>query len=162
MASFISDQWMIVNDDVMGGCSTARVIDGPEALRFEGQVSLENNGGFASARGPLERPPTGATGIAITVRGDGRQFQLRLRAGQQYDGIAWRHFLTTTGKWHTLQLKLADFEPVFRGRRVRDAGAIDASLIGQLGFMIADQKAGPFWMEVKALAFVTDRNRGGH
>jgi len=43
-------QWEKVNDVVMGGLSRSRItIDGGTAV-FQGEVSLENYGGFASVR----------------------------------------------------------------------------------------------------------------
>ncbi|MEL0037316.1 MAG: CIA30 family protein, partial [Gammaproteobacteria bacterium] len=45
--------WMIVNDTVMGGRSQANLslVEGEdEVFRFDGLLSLENNGGFASSR----------------------------------------------------------------------------------------------------------------
>ncbi|MGB6108218.1 MAG: CIA30 family protein, partial [Mycobacterium sp.] len=44
--------WTTVNDPVMGGRSTSSVTFGDGGLVFSGAISLENNGGFASARGP--------------------------------------------------------------------------------------------------------------
>jgi len=46
------DCW-IVNDGVMGGVSQSGLRHDPQGMIFEGQVSLENNGGFASMRSPL-------------------------------------------------------------------------------------------------------------
>ncbi len=45
------DDWLIVNDVVMGGLSKSRFIlsDSNTAI-FSGNVSLENKGGFASTR----------------------------------------------------------------------------------------------------------------
>jgi hypothetical protein len=40
----------IVNDSVMGGVSQSTLRQDTHGLFFEGQVSLENNGGFASMR----------------------------------------------------------------------------------------------------------------
>ena len=50
------DNWNIVNDDVMGGISTSylSVSDG-KSLIFNGNLSLENNGGFASSRLGLKK-----------------------------------------------------------------------------------------------------------
>ena len=42
-------KWMIVNDTVMGGRSSADLYtlrDESDVFRFTGQLSLENNGGF--------------------------------------------------------------------------------------------------------------------
>ena len=42
--------WQVVNDDVMGGVSTSRFSVTNGVAVFRGEVSLENNGGFASVR----------------------------------------------------------------------------------------------------------------
>jgi monofunctional biosynthetic peptidoglycan transglycosylase len=45
------ENWRIVNDDVMGGISKSNLyLNSNGNLIFEGEVSLENNGGFASCR----------------------------------------------------------------------------------------------------------------
>lgn len=154
MINLSSLSWLIVNDDVMGGRSQASATLNEDGLLFRGTVSLENNGGFASTRGLLQRPPTGATKVRINVRGDGRSYQIRLRPARSYDGVAWRQEFQTNGKWQTLVFDLSNFEPVFRGRLVRDAGAIDPETLGQVGFMIADKKAGPFSLEVREMSFI--------
>ena len=46
-----TDGWMAINDVVMGGLSTSKLeATGFATAVFSGYVSLENNGGFASAR----------------------------------------------------------------------------------------------------------------
>ena len=43
--------WNIVNDDVMGGISKSYLsVNNDNNLIFNGYLSLENNGGFASSR----------------------------------------------------------------------------------------------------------------
>ena len=49
------NQWRIVNDGVMGGLSSSKVIvNDDNKIIFSGNVSLENNGGFASLRSPVK------------------------------------------------------------------------------------------------------------
>ena len=49
------NNWNIVNDDVMGGVSKSYLsVNDDRNLIFDGYLSLENNGGFASSR--LELP----------------------------------------------------------------------------------------------------------
>ena len=48
------NDWRIVNDDVMGGRSTSQAYLAENSMLFKGVVSLENNGGFASVRSPIE------------------------------------------------------------------------------------------------------------
>jgi hypothetical protein len=45
--------WRVVNDNVMGGVSTSRFEATNGVALFRGDVSLENNGGFASVRSSL-------------------------------------------------------------------------------------------------------------
>ena len=50
------DNWNIVNDDVMGGISTSYLsVSDEKNLIFNGNLSLENNGGFASSRLGLKK-----------------------------------------------------------------------------------------------------------
>ena len=45
-----SSQWRVVLDGVMGGLSSGKLTETPSGLRFTGDLSLKNNGGFAWAR----------------------------------------------------------------------------------------------------------------
>lgn len=149
--------WLIVNDGVMGGRSTSSAEVFGDGLRFTGHLSLENNGGFASTRRPVEPGSPGTVAIRLEVRGDGRRYQFRLRQDQRLDGIAWRSAFDTGQDWAEILLPLADFEPVFRGRPVPDAGSIRPEAISQLGFMLADGQPGDFRLEIRRLEFV-ERN----
>ena len=47
----VAGEWIIVNDGVMGGLSSSRFTDSDSSFAtFNGELSLENNGGFASVR----------------------------------------------------------------------------------------------------------------
>ena len=67
-----------VNDDVMGGISTSRVIHEGDVLIFKGTLSLSNGGGFASFRGPLTLPPE-TTVVSVHLCGDGQRYRITLR-----------------------------------------------------------------------------------
>lgn len=145
--------WTIVNDGVMGGRSVSRVTKIPEGYRFSGYLSLENNGGFASARTrPSRRDLSGADGMSIRVRGDGRVYQLRLRTSGRLDGIAYRaEFPTTKGEWREVSIPFRDFEPTWRGRRVRGAPPLDTGNIGQVIVMVADGREGLFQLDIATI-----------
>jgi hypothetical protein len=73
--------WRTVLDGVMGGRSTGRVFQ-PEAriLRFSGELSLENNGGFSQMQTTVpEGSLKDAVGIETMVRGDGWTYQFDVR-----------------------------------------------------------------------------------
>ena len=148
------DPWRAINDGVMGGVSSGRMVQNGENLRFEGTLSLENNGGFASVRRLVDEDLSEATGIRLQVRGDGRTYQFRLRQDGRFDGVAWRAEFTTSEDWQSIDLSFDDFVPVFRGRRVPQAGPVVPSAIRQIGFMLADKTPGSFALEVQSIGFL--------
>jgi monofunctional biosynthetic peptidoglycan transglycosylase len=142
--------WQIVNDDVMGGVSSSRFVITNNTAVFSGQVSLKNNGGFASVRSLPTRHEWGAAdGFVIRVRGDGRRYKFTARMNQNFDGANYQcPFPTKQGEWQELRLPLKDFVPSFRGRVFRDQPPLDAAKVVSLGFLISDQQEGPFELEV--------------
>lgn len=46
-----AEEWIVVNDGVMGGVSRSAFVDSESGYAsFQGVMSLDNNGGFASVR----------------------------------------------------------------------------------------------------------------
>jgi monofunctional biosynthetic peptidoglycan transglycosylase len=146
--------WLNINDVVMGGVSTGQVRDEDGVLVFSGQLSLENRGGFASVRRPVDPPPDDTVLLRLEVRGDGRRYQFRIRQDTRFDGAAWRQFFTASASWQVIELPLAGFEPVFRGTPIAGAGPVEAKRIQQIGFMLADKQAGPFRLEIRSIEFI--------
>lgn len=146
-----ASRWQIINDGVMGGISRSEVVVHESRLVFRGQLSLENNGGFASARCHFEQEFGGVSGFRLHVRGDGRNYQFRLRADELPEGIAWRASFSTDGSQQLIDLPLAAFEPVIRGRKVEHAGELNPGDIHLLGLMLADAQAGPFALEIYSI-----------
>lgn len=143
--------WTVINDTVMGGVSRSRMRRSENNTGiFEGTVSLEHNGGFASVRTMLgRRDLSDAAGLELRVRGDGRTYQIRLRTDDRFDGIAYRAPLETRdGTWVLRRIPFESFMPSFRGRILTDVPPLDTSRIQQLGFMLADQHPGPFALEI--------------
>jgi hypothetical protein len=150
----LPDDWAIVNDGVMGGVSSSTFTWKDGVAVFAGDLSLENNGGFASVR--IAVPPgamAGAERLSVRVRGDGKRYQLRLRPGRRFDGVAFAaDFDTRAGEWITVSLALDAFEPTFRGYRPRGVGPLDPAGVGQVGFMLTDKQEGPFRLEIEWIA----------
>lgn len=150
--------WRAVNDGVMGGVSTGRMVKAEDTLRFEGELSLQNNGGFASVRRQVDQDLSRATMVRIQVRGDGRKYQFRIRHDGRFDGVSWRAEFTSSRDWQTLELPLDEFIPVFRGRRVPSAGPVDPSSIRQVGFLLADKQPGLFALDIRSIEFVSTQD----
>jgi monofunctional biosynthetic peptidoglycan transglycosylase len=146
-----AQDWLIVNDSVMGGISQSEMIVTPTGTAlFRGNVSLENNGGFALVRThPIEYQLADYHGLSLRVKGDGQPYKLRLRTDNYLNGVAYQaDFQTEPGTWLNIQVPFAEFVPVYRGYLVSDAPKLDQARIAQMGFMISNKQAGPFELEI--------------
>jgi monofunctional biosynthetic peptidoglycan transglycosylase len=146
-----TNEWIIVNDGVMGGLSQSRFnLSNHNTAVFSGHVTTENNGGFASTRSkPKELKLKDCKGVRLRVKGDGKTYQFRMRTGNNFDGIAYRHYVETTpGEWITIVVPFDQCIPVFRGRIVKDAPKLKGENVQQFAFMIADGQTGDFQLEV--------------
>jgi hypothetical protein len=74
--------WGFVADDVMGGVSAGRmtqeIVLGRRAHRLQGEVSLDNDGGFIQMAADLPGA-AGWDGIRLDICGNGESYDLRLR-----------------------------------------------------------------------------------
>jgi len=148
MMNMSVEPWYAINDNVMGGLSRGGIALSDVGLHFNGTLSLQNNGGFSSVRRPVSDDLTDSRGIRLTIKGDGRKYQLRLRQDQSFDGVAWRREFASDGSVQVIDLPYPEFEAVHRGRRIKNAGAVDPVHIAQLGFLIADKKEGGFSLSI--------------
>ncbi|MCV7020639.1 CIA30 family protein [Mycolicibacterium aichiense] len=148
--------WTTVNDPVMGGRSTSKVAYADGGLVFSGTISLENNGGFASARSPedpdIGRRAAGAMSIRVSAVGDGKTYVLRVgAAGQPWSYI--QRFPTEAGVPRTYELPVAAFQPV--GMRMDPApqapAALDPSIITEVSVFILDKQQGPFAITITGI-----------
>lgn len=148
--------WTTVNDPVMGGRSTSTVTYSNGGLVFSGTISLENNGGFASARSPedpdIGRRAAGATSIRVRAVGDGKTYVLKVgAAGQSWSYI--QRFRTEAGVQRTYELPVAAFQPV--GMRLNPApqapATLDPSSISGVSVYILDKQQGPFAITITGI-----------
>ena len=147
--------WHAIDDRVMGGVSRSRLRhDAQGHAVFEGEVSLDRGGGFASVRcTPGDRGAPGAAHCLIEVRGDPRQFKLSLLTDDGFDSLNYQAGFAPAGPhWQTLQLPISGFTASFRGRPVAGAPPLDPARIRQVGLMIAGRQAGPFALDVRRIA----------
>ena len=149
-----ANAWHAIDDRVMGGISRSTLRHDPAGHAvFEGTVSLEHNGGFASVRSSRgERGLSGAGTCLIELRGDNKQFKLSLLTDDGFDSLNYQASFAPKGTdWQTLHLSLADFRASVRGRDVTGAPPIDPARIRQVGLMIAARQAGAFALDIRRI-----------
>lgn len=142
--------WRTVNDGVMGGRSDGRAkINAEKNLEFYGTLSLENNGGFASVRGRVERAAlTQKEIILLRVRGDGREYNFNLYTQSNLSGYSYRQsFKTERDEWIEVRLPMDKFVATWRGRRFPDE-ELRADKVAGMGILLGDKRPGSFKLEV--------------
>lgn len=144
-------EWFTVHDGVMGGRSQGLIHPSEEGtLVFEGTLSLENGGGFASIRSkPNRLRLLHGDGICVRVLGDGRTYSVNLYPDRSPIAFSFRAPLPTTqGTWTEKLIPFGNFEATSFGRVVSGYGPVKPETITALGFLLGDKKAGPFRLEV--------------
>ena len=143
--------WSVINDVVMGGVSNSSfTVQKPGTAVFSGAVSLENNGGFASANmKPAQFDVSGFDGIRFRVKGDGKNYKITLKNDGAFNGFSYRfEFSTKIGEWLTIDAPFSSFVPKFMGQTT-SAPPVDTAKIKSFGFLIADKQEGPFRLEIE-------------
>ena len=153
-----SDQfnWRITDDRVMGGRSQGNFeITNQATMRFSGNLSLENNGGFSSVRsGGVSFDLSDSMGLVLRVKGDGRKYQVRLGTEARYrswDVSFSAGFQTKKDTWINVRIPFSDFRAGFRGRSL-DQVSFDPSKIRRLGILLGDKKPGRFEVEIDSIS----------
>ena len=152
-------KWNIVNDTVMGGRSSSRWSKNSSALSFEGFLSLENNGGFASVRHDLNNINLSSTeGIFIKVKGDGRKYQFRIRSQASRWANYSQEFKTKKDIVQSFFLPYKDFKPSWRGRSVRNVPTLTGKDVRGIGFLLGDKVQGKFKLEILNISASTQKD----
>lgn len=140
-----ASRWRIVNDGVMGGRSTsqARIVNGQ--LRFAGNLSLQNNGGFASVRSnPAGMGLDANKTIVVRIKGDGRRYTFNLYTPDRRVAFSYQKgFDTQAGAWTEVRLPVRDFVAHSFGRPVA-GNPLDPSRVQSIGILLGDKIEGQF------------------
>jgi monofunctional biosynthetic peptidoglycan transglycosylase len=141
--------WRAIDDVVMGGVSESEFVATEDGAAFTGTVSLEQGGGFASVRAPEGAwDLSDAEGLRLRVKGDGKRYWLTMFTDP--DGsISYRAPLEPPQHWTDITVSFDRLTPYRRGTRVPTAPSFDPAGLRTLGFLIADEQAGPFHLDVR-------------
>jgi NADH dehydrogenase [ubiquinone] 1 alpha subcomplex assembly factor 1 len=145
------DAWYTVNDDVMGGVSESFITYDGQVVLFGGNISFENNGGFATIQTNFTPALDLSTysGIEITLKGDGKQYGIYLR--NSFRSLVYQAvFQTTADEWTTLRLPFSQFLPTSFGRTVNGA-PLNPQNIVSMSLIIEYKQEGQFALQVESI-----------
>lgn len=137
--------WRVVDDVVMGGRSSGNfALNSDGHGVFSGKVSLENNGGFSSVRYnfPEKKSVEGFSKVVITLKGDGKDYQFRIKE-KISDYQSYIAEFATSGEWQIIEIPLVEMYPTFRGRKL-DMPDFSAYYIEEIRFLIGNKKPQDF------------------
>lgn len=141
--------WNIVNDGVMGGLSESSIqLNKKGNAVFSGEISLENNGGFASVRHQTEiENVQNYQYVNLKVKGESSTYQFRIKKNKAEEVHSYVKEFEVTSEWKTLRLKLSDFHPKYRGRRL-NLPNFNADIIQEIAILIGNKKVEKFQIEI--------------
>ena len=173
-------EFMAVDDRIMGGSSTSRVVhDATEgASCFQGNLIVEG-GGFASVRYlKTFTLPTDCEALSLTAAGDGRLgYKITLQSEGAAQGVSYQYLLPLASDddgntasdlasgdgFTSMRIPLSAFKPSLRGRPAPDAPPLRAAEVRGLGLMLSRYEVagsgvkesiapGPFRLRLRRLA----------
>lgn len=139
----------------MGGLSKGIAELTDEGIRFTGRVSLENNGGFTSLRGPFQRYELSAyLEITIRYRSKGVRLAFQMENDRRFYYPNFKTHLASSEEWFTETFKLSEVQQYRMGY---PTGGLmqsnDQSEIIRTGFITDEKRAGDFDFEVAYIEF---------
>ncbi len=146
--------WNTLNDDVMGGLSTSRITNTENGtVLFEGNISLQNNGGFASIRSPiLSYDFSDSNGIQLKIKGDGKRYGLSLRETEYFTGYNFTNkFSTKKNNWEVINLFFDEFKLKYYGKITGWQPSVIKDQIKQISIIISEKQKGPFRLEIASI-----------
>jgi NADH dehydrogenase [ubiquinone] 1 alpha subcomplex assembly factor 1 len=144
------NKWRIVNDGVMGGLSSSNAVVKDEKIIFSGNVSLENNGGFASLRSPVKDYNFEKfAGLEIKLKGDGKRYSFSMKETTYFNGYFYTSsFETKKDEWIVVQIPFNEFKLYYYGKEANSNKKLPLNNIKEISLLIGDKQEGQFKAEV--------------
>ncbi|MBP0905090.1 CIA30 family protein [Mariniflexile gromovii] len=140
--------WKTINDVVMGGKSNSFFSINDAGIGvFRGEVSLENNGGFAMLQYHFNSKNVFTfSKVCLKVKGDGKTYQFRIKNSAR-DKHSYIATFNTTTKWCNIEIPFSNMHPAFRGKSL-DIPNYSGEQMEQITFLIGNKKEETFSLEI--------------
>lgn len=148
--------WSIINDGVMGGLSSSEVILKPHSILFRGNISLRNNGGFASFKSPFRSTDLSTfERVSIRLRGTGQRLALTLETNKNWFMPYFKkQIIMESDDWQVVTLDLSAFLAYRLGRtNGRSMTDEDLKQVLRIGLITDKKQEGTFELEVDYIEF---------
>ena len=144
------NSWRVINDDVMGGISSSDFYIKNSIGHFKGNVSLDNFGGFCSARYNFKKINVSNKSILkLIIKGDNKVYQLRVKNNAN-DYYSYVKKFKTSDEWEVVKISLNEMYPSYRGRRLNKDN-FDKKYIEEIAILIGNKKYESFNLKIKSI-----------
>ena len=133
-------EWIIVNDDVMGGISKSNLMKNKDGNGvFFGDISTAYNGGFASIRYNCKKQYINEyKNFVLRIKGDKKEYQFRIKSSVD-DYYSYVYTFKTSGEWEFITIPLDSMYPSYRGRRLNMKN-FNKNYLEQISFLIGNKR----------------------
>lgn len=151
-----TNDWVKINDGVMGGLSQSNIEYTDNSVIFSGKVSLENNGGFVSFRANWgEYDLTKYSGIIIRYKSSGQTFGLMIENRRRFYYPYYIAEVEPSKDWKVLKILWSELTEYKigknTGKKVTDEFLKSAI---RFGFINTSKYAGDFEFEIDYIEFI--------
>jgi hypothetical protein len=147
--------WFIVNDGVMGGLSLGQGQITEEGFKFFGTVSLRNNGGFTSLRGPYSNYKLQEfKEVEVRYKSTGVQQALQFSVNERFYVPNYKVHVPNSEEWVIKRFELSEVQQYRLGNATGAYLTKTASdEIIRLSFITDEKREGSFTLEVDYIQF---------
>ena len=152
-------QFELILDNVMGGISTAELDtteddEGNSVLNFDGQLSLENNGGFAMFRGTIGELCKGYDQIHFNARTDNPERTYKTLVSTGPNSGFYDYSIALEEEYKSFIIDLKDMSYQFMGWGMSWMKGPSGDKVRQVGMTIYDKNTDPFQVDIKEIQCV--------
>lgn len=148
--------WRIINDGVMGGLSKGYGNLKEDVMIFKGEVSLENNGGFASLRSPYQDFDLSKYEKAVVrLKAKGQIIAFTMSVDKRWYMPYFKQQIKVESEdWQVVELPFSDFKTYKIGQEINyDFSETDAEKVIRVGFITDSKREGAFEAEIDYIRF---------
>ena len=152
------EQWIVVNDNVMGGRSKGSFSFKKDKLIFSGSTNT-NGGGFSSIRTkPVDLDLDKKDGLVLRFKGDGRTYMCGVN--MELSKASYRMDFDTDKDakgWQVAKIPFSSMSASWRGMPLsKERYPLKKDKIRSVTLMIYDKNDGPFYLKIDSIKTYSD------
>ena len=148
-------EFKLILDNVMGGISTAQLdtteVDDTEILSFDGELSLENNGGFAMFRGYIGEQCKGYNQLHIMARTDSPEREYKVLVSTLNGSGFFEIPIELEEEYKSVIIDMKDMTCQLMGWGMPWLNGPTGDRVRWVGMIVFDKNTDPFQVDIQEI-----------